>query len=517
MARFVIIDNSIVDSSGHHYQYAVHCLTAAQELGYEPILAVNKNNQLAKASWKVFPAYSGTFWEYDRYEPTIMSFYHKLENLNNKFLNFAILNFFGPFLLKKLLDKKKIAEFATETFELIKQIDLAEGDIVFLPTSGFVEMFGILECAKTNYNCKKASWHFLFRRNIQTGPPHRSFPYIKLGLMKKIIQTFHKNLILETHFYTDSIQLTEEYDKLGIKFGTLPIPHTITKSEPRNLPKTINITYLGDARQEKGFHHLPHIIQDLWHDYVQSGKTHFTIQSYLGLHPGDPKTIVSLHQLQNFSSDKVTLVPNPLSPEEYQNLLVGSDVVLLPYDQVNYYARTSGILVEALGCGIPVVVPEGTWLSRQFIRNVYQYQRSLREKYLKKSYDSIEMKPEGNNKKNAMLYTLLEIDKENTHIIITLFFKKKISESASIPVETIQMTSNELTISSNSNLVENSELGYGTILLPIKNPTKKIKIRFKNLEFGETIQKISADILYVNQKEAPLSVVGITYGNSDDI
>ena len=53
--------------------------------------------------------------------------------------------------------------------------------------------------------------------------------------------------------------------------------------------------------------------------------------------------------------------------------------MLLPYEADNYYARSSGILVECLAAGIPVVVPSATWLSRQFIREVYRHQESLHQ------------------------------------------------------------------------------------------------------------------------------------------
>jgi len=526
MTKFILVDNSIIDSSGHHYQYAVHCLIAARDLGYEPILAINKNNNMAKVPWKVFGVYSSTFWMYDKYEPVIMKLYHKLEKINSKILNFVILGGFGYFLIKKLLDKKKIAEFAKDTQELIKQIDLENGDIIFLPTSGLVEMFGILRCAKMNPSCKKASWHFLFRRSMHTGHPDKDTSNLKLELMRKVFQIFHKKSILQTHFYTDSIQLTQQYEKLGVRFDTLPIPHTISKSELKKSSSSINVTYLGDARTEKGYHHLPHIVQDLWHDYVLSEKISFTIQSYFNLAEGEPKTIVSFHELQNFPSDKVKLILNPLDQEEYQNLLIDSDVVLLPYDQVNYYARTSGILAESLGCGIPVIVPAGTWLSRQFIKEVYQYQRSLREKFLRKSHDMklrYEESAQQNsindelvlNRKKSMVHTSFEIDDQDSHVLVTLFFEE--NSMSPVMIDIIQMTSDDLIIASNSNLVEKSDLTYATVISPIKNHVKKIMLKFRNTRSEKIVLKASVDTLHCSQKNVPLSSIGIIYDNPEEI
>ena len=43
MSKFVLIDHSLKQIGGHHYEYAIHILTAAHEAGYEPVLAVYRH------------------------------------------------------------------------------------------------------------------------------------------------------------------------------------------------------------------------------------------------------------------------------------------------------------------------------------------------------------------------------------------------------------------------------------------------------------------------------------------
>ncbi|MBL8219615.1 MAG: hypothetical protein JNL62_10315, partial [Bryobacterales bacterium] len=40
--KFILIDQSISSIAGHHYEYAVHVLEAAQRAGFEPYLATNR-------------------------------------------------------------------------------------------------------------------------------------------------------------------------------------------------------------------------------------------------------------------------------------------------------------------------------------------------------------------------------------------------------------------------------------------------------------------------------------------
>jgi UDP:flavonoid glycosyltransferase YjiC (YdhE family) len=45
--------------------------------------------------------------------------------------------------------------------------------------------------------------------------------------------------------------------------------------------------------------------------------------------------------------------------------MTGCDVVLLPYDAAQYRSRLSAVFVDAACAGIPVIVPDKTWMSRQ--------------------------------------------------------------------------------------------------------------------------------------------------------
>jgi glycosyltransferase involved in cell wall biosynthesis len=61
----------------------------------------------------------------------------------------------------------------------------------------------------------------------------------------------------------------------------------------------------------------------------------------------------------------VTVVRGPLGRRDYLRLLAESDLLLLPYGRLPYRQRGSGTLAEAVGCGMPVVVPDGTWAAEQ--------------------------------------------------------------------------------------------------------------------------------------------------------
>jgi hypothetical protein len=52
-----------------------------------------------------------------------------------------------------------------------------------------------------------------------------------------------------------------------------------------------------------------------------------------------------------------------LPREDYFARMVNSDLLLMPYTGANYAMQASGIFAEGISCGVPGVVPAGTWMS----------------------------------------------------------------------------------------------------------------------------------------------------------
>jgi hypothetical protein len=459
LTKFIIIDNSVVDTAGHHYQYAAHCLKAAAKLGHDCVLAVNKSYSSSpypqtSQEWKTLPVYSYGFWE-TRDSALVNSllyldrvFSTKLNQQKYKFM-FSWLGFswqnrnqllsksnlpgqgslknpLGWIILSSLMvpifvastritnrlnkgkaafmslysrrqrdpitgtriEDKRSKIFYKDTRALFHRIKLKKGDIVFVPTVGLTELLGFLGYLQKEPDSKLASWHMLFRRNVYSGrEPEYWRQDENLRFLRNTLLHFTQSL--EGHrifFYTDTEELTSQYNRLGISaFNTLPVPHTVSASsdEPGAHGKDnspLVATYLGDARTEKGYNFLPQIINDLWSNYVLPGKVRFVLQSNFNTPKGEPKIVVARSELESLPKENVKLIYKALTFEEYTKTLMETDIMLMPYQPDNYYARSSGILVECLAAGIPVVVPAATWLSRQFIREIYRHQESLQKK-----------------------------------------------------------------------------------------------------------------------------------------
>ena len=69
---------------------------------------------------------------------------------------------------------------------------------------------------------------------------------------------------------------------------------------------------------------------------------------------------------------------HPLTREAYINMIRDSDMAVFLHDGRAYYTRCSGVLVEMLAGGVPVLVPAGSWLSDQVAESIYEHLDELR-------------------------------------------------------------------------------------------------------------------------------------------
>lgn len=125
---------------------------------------------------------------------------------------------------------------------------------------------------------------------------------------------------------------------------------------PPRVAGTAPLTYVGNARREKGFDFFVSAIPSLL-----EAEFRVTAQSYLR---GDeePEVVEAARRLSGMRNDGLTVVHGAVTDDEYAALLHDALAVVLPYRPEDYgQGRTSGILPEAWAYGVPVVVSDGWW------------------------------------------------------------------------------------------------------------------------------------------------------------
>ncbi len=370
MPRFVLIDHSLVDYSGHHFEYAQAVLNAAAEAGYEPILAANRRfKSNVREAWPVFPSYKYGIWLHQgpRWQQRLHASLASARRISRHIgrrtddatgNRSAAERRRGGFV-RNCIQAERSRQFVRDSSRLVQKLRLGAGDIALFSTVSLEEFAALRRAWPFAGPSSAARWHFLFRRDfaLETG-----------GATDRLREAFEPCAELDGrqnwHFWTDSEQLTALYSEAtGQPFDTLPIPHTQLPMAASPAAGPFRILFLGDARREKGFHHLPRIVKALTGNGCR--RFEFLIQAHTAIPGGEPGIAESRAELARLSRLGVKLFDKPLESYDYRSLLASGQLSLLPYDSSAYAARSSGILSESLAAGIPAIVPAHTWMSQQ--------------------------------------------------------------------------------------------------------------------------------------------------------
>lgn len=636
--KLILIDQSIAGIAGHHYEYAVHVLRAAERMGYEAVLVSNAAfaESPQQPPWKTHAIYRHGFWASEgapklnlvalvisviawlRFRlrllkhfslPGLLWMYRdnltefigmqmlrrgnpvelaplvalaSLMKIARLLLILALLpaaavafvislaaklfrgglapaylhqltadirdlgRFFEKTFsqrniwLKKLQRRKHQSAFMRDTEAMLRATQPGADDIIFIPTISVIELAGLADLLSTNAEARRPTWHMLFRRNIFLG---RECDYQHQNTaVAEMQQSFRSSAAklksARVRFYTDTEELTRQYNRLNVfPFETVPIPHTHTPVSTSSLNRPLKVLYIGDARAEKGYHHIPRIVEDLWERYVEPGKVTFHIQSNFNIPDGEPRAVVARGQLEHLARQlpgAITLITEPLTSEQYRDLLLSGDINLLCYDPNNYYARSSGILVESLSAGMPVIVPAGTWLSQQFRQEVARWHNSMVERMLVlkgRRMEELKWRLTSQDRGEPMqhgellaaqknpTYSWVRVPEAATHLLLRL----RISESgaeAMVRIRQYDSSRNEVS-SGAARLIERDHAGRGTKMLKLHSSAVRLRVELSSNRPGMTASVNEFELLFLSPREGfpapPLSVIGTVYHEEAEI
>lgn len=389
MPKFVLIDPSLQAVGGHHFEYALHLLRAAEQAGFEPWLATHRKfRDLAELPehWRVLPLYQRGTYSKRRFLADGSS------PAASRQRTWAVRR-----LAEWWNDRrraKRSTTFARDTVALFRQVGLEPGDQVFLPTVSELELLGLAQFLAHDDRSAGVDWHLQFHFPIYSGY-EPDYPDQDAGL-EELRRGFRQATALAAdhrlHFYTTTEGLAIQHNRLGVaQFQALPYPGNPalqsgrvrgTSHSATSHSGPLRVSYLGDARYEKGYQCLPQIIKRVWDDYVATNRIRFLVQSDCNF-PNPPQgnniaVVEARAALGRLPLEKITFFDAPLDSSEFTRRTLQSDIGLLPYERAPYNVRCSGILIDALGVGMPVVVPAGSWLGDQLAESTREYHVSLR-------------------------------------------------------------------------------------------------------------------------------------------
>ena len=140
---------------------------------------------------------------------------------------------------------------------------------------------------------------------------------------------------------------------------TITIPH---RSSPQTPVPFRHLLFAGAARMDKGFAQIVKLVEFLHHT---GGTIPFVIQTSPPHHGRlEPEVCAELSRLRAIGYPYLQMLAHTLNAEQYRALFPGA-ISIQPYDRAEFAGdRVSGVTLDSLMAGAPVVVTSATLMAR---------------------------------------------------------------------------------------------------------------------------------------------------------
>jgi glycosyltransferase involved in cell wall biosynthesis len=210
----------------------------------------------------------------------------------------------------------------------------------------------------------RAAVHFYLL--LRYSPEFVNAGYLDKDDFAALLERVTESAAPRVQLLTDSARLSAEYRALGVrKVVTVPVPIVLPEeAPPAGEPGILDVSFLGAARVEKGYCELPSLVGRLTR---QAGGRRIRAVIQTTRDSADPRVRVATEELhalaRKLPADTLRLLDSPVPMDVYYGWLRSAGIVALPYLSQKYNASTSGIFVEAICFGVPVLAPAHSWMS----------------------------------------------------------------------------------------------------------------------------------------------------------
>jgi glycosyltransferase involved in cell wall biosynthesis len=336
--RMLVVEEALKSESGHWFEYVRSVRELNRAAGAETVVVIHRDaNPQVVAALDAHALFPWTNWD----------------NI-----------YFHPKPWRRYLG---IAHHNWRLYRLMRRFVRDHGpfDIVFAPTVVIHHVIGwrMLMASQAR---RIGRIVLLFRNNAGSYPTGSKVPVFKRStdILKWALRSYRPLIARRrARLVTDSAKLAFEYRYLcGIAPEVLPSPRIAPPpalgQDERRDDAPVVFGCLGPARFEKGIE----VMQE-------------AIGRYLAAHPDAPARFVIQWNEPIFDAEGGTYLPDPalladprvtiidqrMTSAAYDAAIAATDCMLLPYQRASYFARISGVAVEAVTAGIPVIYTRDTW------------------------------------------------------------------------------------------------------------------------------------------------------------
>jgi len=398
MAKFAVLDPSLTSVGGHPYELAVRMLQAADRLGYTPVLVSHRcfaQRNALPAHWQVLGVFSEESYRRIADYPLDMAGRPLVPLPADVACRTAAAGRRWEWCsLRRWWRRRQcrrfIAQYAAACAAIDSAIGLRRGDHVLLPTASLWDLLGLARFLTEHPGAAPGvTWHALFHRGFLQGrEPEYEAQAGVAGQIRAQFEYLAQHLEPgQLRLYGTSSKLAEQFNRLSpITFGVLP--YAVDGPVLANLGRErvgarLRLICAGFLRREKGKMLARRLVEGIWDEQLMSGRMQLVVQTnrrqarrIVSRRSGVP---LAFHaRIEPADVSPILWLRHPLARDAYVDAIRQADIAVFLHDGRAYYTQCSGVLVEMLAAGVPVLVPAGSWLAEQISEAIYQHLDQLR-------------------------------------------------------------------------------------------------------------------------------------------
>ncbi len=392
--RLLLIDENVRDTGGHYLELATLLMDGAGQLGYQPTLAAGATF----VSDKVAPA-DGDF-QSGRIQSVFRS-----RRMNHWSLGVDGITkvqrdlqgnpIGGPWAMRKcqqLRDplsrrhrnpQRMIEEWSSDFCQLLDQWQPTVQDQIIINTADDFVMLGLANALQRLPSSPRMNINAIFHFAVFASG---SITHRAKAMGQQINDAIEHCCAHQVSLFATTHALAEQLAAVGVDAMPVPYPTRTRAPITKRPPGPLKILMAGMPRAEKGRDQIPKLLSLIDEPCLSTQQFRFSMQmrskAWKRLIPA------SLHEAyRSATNDKATndkatvdtsmaheatanngsleIVSSDLPGQAYQDWLGTADIGLFLYDPVRYVARCSGVLLEMMIAGVPVIVPDQCWLADQ--------------------------------------------------------------------------------------------------------------------------------------------------------
>lgn len=377
--QMILIDDNIRDVGGHFFELATLLLRGAQSMGYRPVMATNASfTELAAIPrhWAVVPNFRVR--RMVRWSLGVDGRSTDTRDFGGRPVGGSLIERWRcratDMFNRNVKQPTTMATWYSEDLcDLFRRIKPGADDVLIVNTADDFAMLAVAD-AVSRLKLPAMQIHALFHFALVDSATNDADAKLKL-IGRQLATCLHamKPHQVRLHATTDGLADQLRRSECGGTIASVPYPTRPRKPAAKSNTLPIKAVLAGLPRAEKGRDAIAELLIGIESTLLKSGTVRLSMQ----MPPERWESMVprSLHRSYQHAVDAteggqpsdgpLEVMTANLSTDVYHRWLDSADLGLFLYDADRYVARCSGVLLEMMARGVPVIVPDRCWLADQ--------------------------------------------------------------------------------------------------------------------------------------------------------